>query len=246
MEMMGLFLQVRFWCLTSGDEDENYSGYEEFAANGDNFIALDTFMSKYVPLMANAKKMADVWNRRKSSAEKQKGYMEHECKRWFKVYLHHMKEILKPVLPEVKVWGHHRSGEMTSLQCLVYGFHPRDVDVMWMRNGEDHVPSDEMSPILPHPDGTYQTRVSVEVPTKEGDTYSCHVDHSSLEDVLIVNLTEQDIPESKMEKRGIIGLCISIIFILLVICGFVIVTKKILSRRGEPGKIEVEMEESGS
>ncbi|CAI9547350.1 unnamed protein product [Staurois parvus] len=51
-----------------------------------------------------------------------------------------------------------------------------------MRNGEDHVPSDEMTPILPHPDGTYQIRVSVEVPTKEGDTYFCHVDHSSLGD----------------------------------------------------------------
>ncbi|CAI9619002.1 unnamed protein product [Staurois parvus] len=39
-----------------------------------------------------------------------------------------------------------------------------------------------MTPILPHPDGTYQIRVSVEVPTKEGDTYFCHVDHSSLGD----------------------------------------------------------------
>ncbi|XP_073454391.1 putative HLA class I histocompatibility antigen, alpha chain H [Aquarana catesbeiana] len=188
----GLVLQVRFWCLMSGDEDDNYSGYEEFAANGDLFIALDTFMSTYVPLMVGAKKITDAWNSRKSSAEKQKWYMEQECKTWFKVYLDYMKETLKPVRPEVKVWGHHQSEEKTRLHCLAYGFHPRAVDVKWVKNGEDHLPLDEISPILPHPNGTYQIRVSVEVPTREGDTYSCHVQHSSLEDVLIVTLTEQD------------------------------------------------------
>ena len=86
----------------------------------------------------------------------------------------------KKVRPEVKVWGHRQSDDVTRLQCLVYGFHPRAVEVKWVRNGVDDVPSGEMSSILPHPDGTYQIRVSAEVPTKEGDTYSCHVDHSSL------------------------------------------------------------------
>ncbi|CAI9540615.1 unnamed protein product, partial [Staurois parvus] len=100
------------------------------------------------------------------------------------------EDLAKRVRPEVKVWGRRQSDDVTRLHCLVYGFHPRPVDVKWMRNGEDHVPSDEMTPILPHPDGTYQIRVSVEVPTKEGDTYFCHVDHSSLEDVLTVTRGE--------------------------------------------------------
>ncbi|XP_073454385.1 putative HLA class I histocompatibility antigen, alpha chain H isoform X2 [Aquarana catesbeiana] len=245
----GLVLQVRFWCLMSGDEDDNYSGYEEFAANGDLFIALDTFMSTYVSLMVDAKKITDAWNSRKSSAEKQKWYMEQECKTWFKVYLDYMKETLKPVSPEVKVWGHHQSEEKTRLHCLAYGFHPRPVDVKWMRNGEDDVPSDEISPILPHPDGTYQIRVSVEVPTREGDTYSCHVDHSSLDDVLIVTLTEQDMQESKTGKQPRLYIVI-IVLILLTICGFVIIViivKKFYSRRGQLVKTEEEkMEENNS
>ncbi|XP_040180842.1 major histocompatibility complex class I-related gene protein-like isoform X2 [Rana temporaria] len=247
----GFVLQVRFWCQMSGDENENVSGYEEFAANGYLFIALDTFISQYVSLMPDAEKMTDVWNGRKSSAEKQKWYMEQECKTWFKVYLDYMKETLKPVHPEVKVWGRHRSEEKTSLHCLAYGFHPRPVDVKWMRNGTDHIPSDEMTPILPHPDGTYQIRVSVEVPTNEGDTYSCHVEHRSLENVLIVNLTEQDMQESKTgnQSSGLTALYIVIIIllILLAICGFMFIKKKFLSRRGQAVKTEEEgMEESDS
>ncbi|XP_040180845.1 major histocompatibility complex class I-related gene protein-like isoform X2 [Rana temporaria] len=246
----GLVLQVRFWCQMSGDEDDNVSGYEEFAANGDHFIALDTFMSKYVSLKPDANKMTDAWNSRKSSAEKQKWYMEQECKTWFKVYLDYMKESLKPVRPEVKVWDHHQSEEKTRLHCLAYGFHPPDVDVKWVRNGKDHIPSYEMTPILPHPDGTYQIRVSVEVPTMEGYNYSCHVHHSSLDYVLIVTLTEQDMQESKTGKQssGLTALYIVIIvLILLVICGLVIIVKKFYSRRGQAVKTEEEgMEESDS
>ncbi|XP_077340423.1 uncharacterized protein LOC143983984 isoform X4 [Lithobates pipiens] len=110
---------------------------------------------------------------------------------WEKVFEDNLR-ILKhrlndsSVPPEVKVWSHHQSDGVTKLQCLVYGFHPRPVDVKWVRNGKEHLPSDKMTPILPHPDGTYQIRVSVEVPTQEGDTYSCHVDHSSLEETLTV------------------------------------------------------------
>ncbi|CAJ0951311.1 unnamed protein product [Ranitomeya imitator] len=72
------------------------------------------------------------------------------------------------------------------LHCQVYGFHPRSVDVKWMKNGEDEVHSYETTNILPNPDGTYQIRVSAEVTPKDGDRYGCYVDHSSLEEPLLI------------------------------------------------------------
>ncbi|XP_068103892.1 major histocompatibility complex class I-related gene protein-like [Hyperolius riggenbachi] len=191
----GYTLQVLFSCLIS--RDNSISSYEVFAANGKNIIALDKYHSMFIALNDNAEEMAESWNSRESSAKRQKLYMEQECNHWFKVYLRHMKELLQPARPKVKVWGRQQPDGVTRLQCLAYGFHPRAVDVRWVRNGEDHIPSDKASPILPHPDGTYQTRVSVEVPTREGDTYSCHVEHSSLEENLIKNLTSMDFKSSK-------------------------------------------------
>ncbi|CAI9544148.1 unnamed protein product, partial [Staurois parvus] len=129
------------------------------------------------------------------------------------------------VRPEVKVWGRRRqSDDVTRLHCLVYGFHPRPVDVKWMRNGEDHVPSDEMTPILPHPDGTYQIRVSVEVPTKEGDTYFCHVDHSSLGDETLS--VKWDPPSNGLSVGVIIGAVIGVLAVLAAIIAVVVLMKK--------------------
>ncbi|KAG8548831.1 hypothetical protein GDO81_023959 [Engystomops pustulosus] len=74
------------------------------------------------------------------------------------------------VQPKVKVSGR-ESGDTTKLHCVVYGFHPRAVDVRWMKNGVDDVPTYETTHVLPNPDGTYQIRVSVDVISNEVDNY---------------------------------------------------------------------------
>ncbi|OCT56326.1 hypothetical protein XELAEV_18000260mg, partial [Xenopus laevis] len=89
------------------------------------------------------------------------------------------------VHPNVKILNS-ESNSLTELHCWVYGFYPRDVEVKWIKNGRDEIYSEESAEILPNPDGTYQIRVSVEVTPEEGATYSCHVDHSSLENPLVV------------------------------------------------------------
>uniref|UniRef100_A0A8C5QMY0 Ig-like domain-containing protein n=1 Tax=Leptobrachium leishanense TaxID=445787 RepID=A0A8C5QMY0_9ANUR len=88
------------------------------------------------------------------------------------------------IRPEVKVCSR-PSGSAMKLHCQVYGFHPRDVDVNWKKNGMD-IPSDEAKQVLPNSDGTYQIRASVEVTPEDGASYSCHVDHSSLDEPLLV------------------------------------------------------------
>ncbi|CAH2329804.1 major histocompatibility complex class I-related gene -like, partial [Pelobates cultripes] len=89
------------------------------------------------------------------------------------------------VCPEVKVSSQQSDG-VTKLHCQVYGFYPRDVDVNWKRGGTE-IPSDEAKQVLPNTDGTYQITVTVEVLPEEVEIYSCHVDHSSLNETLIVN-----------------------------------------------------------
>ncbi|CAJ0939697.1 unnamed protein product [Ranitomeya imitator] len=89
------------------------------------------------------------------------------------------------VRPQVKVSGQEK-GDTVKLHCQVYGFHPRAVDVKWMKNKEDEVHSYETTHVLPNPDGTYQIRVSTEVTPKDGDRYSCYVDHRSLEEPLYI------------------------------------------------------------
>ncbi|OCT69281.1 hypothetical protein XELAEV_18040592mg [Xenopus laevis] len=110
---------------------------------------------------------------------------ENECIEHMKLYLALITtDLKKKVKPKVKI-SSSESGSGTKLHCWVYGFYPRDVEVKWIKNGRDEIYSEESAEILPNPDGTYQIRVSVEVTPEEGATYSCHVDHSSLENPLV-------------------------------------------------------------
>ncbi|XP_077340533.1 class I histocompatibility antigen, F10 alpha chain-like [Lithobates pipiens] len=192
-------------------DDGTTGGYFQFGYDGRDFMYLDTQRGIYIPTMNEAQ----ITTQRLNSPEEREGeihknYLENICIEWLKKYINNGREDLeRRVRPEVKVWGHRQSDDVTRLQCLVYGFHPRPVDVKWMRNGKDHLPSDEMSPTLPHPDGTYQIRVSVEVPTQEADTYSCHVDHSSLEEVL----TKKYEPDNGLPLAMIIGIACAVVII---------------------------------
>ncbi|XP_018428012.1 PREDICTED: major histocompatibility complex class I-related gene protein-like [Nanorana parkeri] len=186
-DMDSYVFQVKFGCYIY--EDNSTSGEEEFGVNGRDFIFLDNEKKKFMASAEEGKFLAREWNRRPNSAQRQFHYKDVACVQWMRIYLNIKTDnFTKTVRPGVKVWGRISDEEITRLHCLVYGFHPKDVIVKWVRNGVDDVPSDEMSPILPHPDGTYQIRVSVEEPTRDGDTYSCYVEHSSLEEPLNVYL----------------------------------------------------------
>ncbi|KAM4640643.1 major histocompatibility complex class I-related gene protein-like [Discoglossus pictus] len=175
--------QVKFACELH--EDGTISGYEEYGFNGKEFIVFDKKNLVFVPISQEAQILTQKWNRNKGVPEKHKAYMERDCVTWMKKYFGSGRNRLqRKVPPKVTVSERHSDG-VTRLHCHVYGFYPQDVDVKWVKNGIDNVYSEEAKQILPNPDGTYQTRVTVEVKPKKGDSYYCHVDHSSLEEMVI-------------------------------------------------------------
>ncbi|KAM5145650.1 class I histocompatibility antigen, F10 alpha chain-like [Mantella aurantiaca] len=198
-------------------DDGSTAGYMQIGYDGRDLIHLDTQNWIFIPTMNEAQITTQRWNSpEERQGERAKNYLENICIEWLKKYINNGREDLeKRVRPEVKVWGRRQSDGVTRLQCLVYGFHPRAVDVKWVRNGVDHLPSEEMTPILPHPDGTYQIKVTAEVPTTEGDTYSCHVDHSSLEDETLSVIW--DPPVTGLSYGVIIGIVAGIFAVLVVV-----------------------------
>ncbi|XP_077142441.1 class I histocompatibility antigen, F10 alpha chain-like [Ranitomeya variabilis] len=178
------FVQVMTSCELRNDGSTG--GYEEFRYDGEKFMDLDVQTGSFMPIMNEAQIIAQRWNRPDvRMGEKYKVYLENKCINLLKRFLEHGREVLeRRVRPQVKV-SVQEKGDTMMLHCQVYGFHPRPVDVKWM-NGEDEVHSYETTHVLPNPDGTYQIRVSAEVTPKDGDSYSCYVDHSSLEKPLDV------------------------------------------------------------
>ncbi|CAJ0951331.1 unnamed protein product [Ranitomeya imitator] len=167
-------------------DDGSIISYEQFRYDGEEFMYLDTKTGTFIPTMAEAQITTQRWNSPDVRAgERIRNYLTQECIDRLRRYIVYGGEDLeRRVRPRAKV-THQKSGDVTKLHCQVYGFHPRPVDVKWM-NGEDEVHSYETTNVLPNPDGTYQIRVSAGVTPKDGDSYSCYVDHSSLEEPLLV------------------------------------------------------------
>ncbi|XP_041578488.1 T-cell surface glycoprotein CD1c-like [Vulpes lagopus] len=65
------------------------------------------------------------------------------------------------------------------LACHVSGFHPKPVQVTWMQ-GEQEQQGTRRGDILPHADGTWYLRVTLDVVAREAAGLSCRVKHSSL------------------------------------------------------------------
>ncbi|KAB1260823.1 T-cell surface glycoprotein CD1a [Camelus dromedarius] len=71
------------------------------------------------------------------------------------------------------------------LVCHASGFYLKPIWVTWMR-GEREQQGTQRSDVVPHADGTWYLRVSLEVETREAPGLSCRVRHSSLGDQDIV------------------------------------------------------------
>ncbi|XP_040398765.1 HLA class II histocompatibility antigen, DM beta chain-like isoform X2 [Cygnus olor] len=82
------------------------------------------------------------------------------------------------------------------LTCHIWGFYPPEVTVIWLRNG-DILEPDGYNPIsaIPNGDWTYQTQVSLMVAPVAGDTYTCSVQHVSLQEPLLEDWSPGLLPE---------------------------------------------------
>uniref|UniRef100_A0A8C5WKW1 Ig-like domain-containing protein n=1 Tax=Leptobrachium leishanense TaxID=445787 RepID=A0A8C5WKW1_9ANUR len=166
-------------------DDGSTRGYWQYGYDGKDFLALDTERRVYYPITDQAQLSAQKWNSPEQRAGKRaKDYLEKNCIEWLKTYMEYSKKDRERFHPV----SSRRSGSTMKLHCQVYRFYPRDVDVIWKKNGIDILPEDNRH-VLPNSDGTYQLRATAEVTPGDGASYSCHVDHSSLDDVLPVRNT---------------------------------------------------------
>ncbi|NXI48482.1 HB2L protein, partial [Galbula dea] len=85
--------------------------------------------------------------------------------------------------PKVKIWFLQSSSQPQPhrLLCSVNGFYPSEVEVKWFRNGQEEVEHVVSTEVLQNGDWTYQVLVMLETSPQRGDTYTCQVEHLSLQ-----------------------------------------------------------------
>ncbi|KAL8213492.1 UNVERIFIED_CONTAM: hypothetical protein K2H54_066032 [Gekko kuhli] len=173
-------LQLMYGCEV-GPDGQLSGGNYQFAYDGDEFLAFDgetlTWMAA-VPQAAISKRKLDE---QLAISHRYKNYLEVECVEWLRRYLGYGNETLQRTeAPMVRVARKKGYDGRETLFCQLYGFYPKEIEVTWMKDGEDRMPETLTGGVVPNLDGTYHTWLSIEVDPKEKGRYLCRVGHDSL------------------------------------------------------------------
>uniref|UniRef100_A0A8C8SPN8 Ig-like domain-containing protein n=1 Tax=Pelusios castaneus TaxID=367368 RepID=A0A8C8SPN8_9SAUR len=179
-------IQTIYGCVLRADNTTQ--GFYQDLYDGRTFLTFDKETMTWVAADIGGQISKRRWDADVAGSHRWKHYLEEECVYWIRKHLENGKEVLlRQVRPTARVNARPSHGGLTTLSCQVRGFYPRDITVAWLKNGEVRQQETYYGGILPNGDGTYQTRLTMEVDPKIGARYSCLVEHESLWEPLSVS-----------------------------------------------------------
>ncbi|XP_077186792.1 class I histocompatibility antigen, F10 alpha chain-like [Paroedura picta] len=159
-------------------------GHMQYAYDGEDFIALDLTSHTWTACVPQARISQQKLDRRLDIAQRYQNYLEETCVEWLQRYLDYGKETrLRTEAPDARV-ARKAEDHRETLLCQLHGFYPKEIEVTWMKDGQDRKPETYSGGVVPNLDGTYYTWLSIEVDPQERDLYRCHVEHDSLPEPL--------------------------------------------------------------
>ncbi|OCT67839.1 hypothetical protein XELAEV_18039143mg, partial [Xenopus laevis] len=159
---------------------------------------------------------ADYWNSQKETLEQKRAEVDTVCRHNYQLYKPYT--IDRKSQPNVKIVNRKTLDleHENLITCLVDGFFPPMIKVTWLKNGIEEGEQVTSSELLQNGDWTFEIHVMLETTIKHGDTFTCRVEHSSLQQPVSVNW-EPDVSDSARNKMltGIVGFVLGSIFIVV-------------------------------
>ncbi|XP_048850204.1 class I histocompatibility antigen, F10 alpha chain-like isoform X2 [Brienomyrus brachyistius] len=214
------------------DETGATGALHQFGYDGSDFIALDFKTMTYVAPVMQAVPTKLKWDNDRARMDYLKSYYNQECIEWLKKYVSYGKSTLeRTVHPEVSLLQKDPSSPVT---CHATGFFPKGIVVTWQKDGVDIHSDVWVGETLPNGDGTFQiaSKLTVKPQDWKTNSYSCVVQHKSLQDDIAVLLEEKNI---KRTNQGGVSWGIIVGFVAAALALVAVVTGVVLWRRSRTG-----------
>ncbi|XP_006032343.1 major histocompatibility complex class I-related gene protein-like [Alligator sinensis] len=207
-------LQLMYSCELG--EDGSPGAYVKLGYDGRDFLSYDPKKRTWAAAPAETQVTQRRLNEYKAFLQSAATYMEETCIEWLQKYLQHGKAALQSKHPVAQVNDRPSSRDgLTTLSCWVHGFYPKDVAVVWLKNGEAQPQETSRSRVLPSGDGTYQIWATIEINPSRNHDYTCSVEHVSLGAALRVALDKSRV-EPEFNLMLITGLVVTVVLVVAV------------------------------
>ncbi|KAG9330193.1 hypothetical protein JZ751_026110 [Albula glossodonta] len=183
------------------DETGATDGFHQRGYDGKDYYTLDLKNMRWIAAVPQAFATTHARNNDQADLEGRKNYLTQICVEWLKKYVSvFQKDSSSPVV------------------CHATGFFPRGIMVTWQRDGEEVQEDVELGMTQPNGDGNFQITSRLTVKPEDTHTYTCTVQHKSLENDII----KPYIPDSSGPPMGIIiGCVVGVLVVALAVIGVV-------------------------
>ncbi|XP_027624939.1 HLA class II histocompatibility antigen, DP beta 1 chain isoform X2 [Tupaia chinensis] len=172
---------------------------ERYVYNREVYVQFDSAVGSFTAETQLGEITAQKWNRWKGFLELRRSAVDTVCRHNYE--LDEGFTLKRRVQPRVNVspskkrpLQHHNL-----LVCHVTDFYPGDIRVRWFLNGKEETDGVVSTNLIRNGDWTYQILVVLETIPQQGDVYTCHVEHPSLDRPVTVEWKAQsDSARTKM------------------------------------------------
>ncbi|TRZ05050.1 hypothetical protein HGM15179_022057, partial [Zosterops borbonicus] len=185
----------------------------KYIYNREPFAMFDSDVGHYVGYTAWGEKQAQHRNSNSVIMERKRAAVDTYCRHNYKVYGPFTVE--RRVPPSVSISllpSSSQGGSARGLLCSVMDFYPAHIQVRWFEGQQELSGQVVATDVVPNGDWSHQLLVLLERPPRRGLSYTCQVEHVSLEQPLRRHWAA---PAPPKMLTGIGGFVLGFVFLVL-------------------------------
>ncbi|XP_058713509.1 class II histocompatibility antigen, B-L beta chain-like isoform X2 [Poecile atricapillus] len=157
---------------------------KRFIYNREQFLHFDSDVGLFVGDTSFGEKVARYWNSDPEWMEYRRDAVDRHCRHNYELSTPFLVERRVPPSVSISLVPSSSHPGASHLLCLVMDFYPAKIQVRWFQGQQELSGHVMATDVVPTGDWTYQLLVLLETVPQRGVSYSCQVEHVSLEEPL--------------------------------------------------------------